>query len=184
MFNINAWELGVIAIVAMLLLGPDRLPEYAAGLARLIRRGRDFARGAREQVRSEMGPEFDEIDWQKYDPRRYHPRAIVRNALSDTFADGDDEDEPAPARTASTRSTGVTAGNGRGPAGRVNGRSAAGGGTGAGPVTGASLRGAPRPARTPRPPAVRDSPRRSPEPTTWEDAARRVSGGGVDADAT
>jgi sec-independent protein translocase protein TatB len=164
MFNINAWELGVIAVVAMLLLGPDRLPEYAAGLARLIRRGRDFARGAREQVRSEMGPEFDEIDWQKYDPRRYHPRAIVRNALSDTFAD---DDEPAPARTTSTRGTG-----------------AAGGGTGAGPVTGASLRGAPRPARTPRPPAVRDSPRRSPDPTTWEDAAKRVSGGGADADAT
>jgi sec-independent protein translocase protein TatB len=181
MFNINAWELGVIAIVAMLLLGPDRLPEYAAGLARLIRRGRDFARGAREQVRSEMGPEFDEIDWQKYDPRRYHPRAIVRNALSDTFAD--DDDEPGPDRTTTGRA--AAAGNGRGPAGRVNGRSSAGAaGGGAGPVTGASLRGAPRPARTPRPPAVRDSPRRSPEPTTWEDAAKRVSGSGVDADAT
>ncbi|MGF1662105.1 MAG: twin-arginine translocase TatA/TatE family subunit, partial [Kineosporiaceae bacterium] len=113
MFNINAWELGVIVIVAMLLLGPDRLPEYAAGLARLIRRGRDFARGAREQVRSEMGPEFDEIDWQKYDPRRYHPRSIVRNALADTFAD-DDEPATSPARGAAGGAP--AASNGRRPA--------------------------------------------------------------------
>jgi sec-independent protein translocase protein TatB len=177
MFNINAWEFGVIVIVAMLLLGPERLPEYAAGLARLIRRGRDFARGAREQVRSEMGPEFDEIDWQKYDPRRYHPRAIVRNALSDTFAD-DDEPAAAPSRTTAAR--GTAAANGRAPASRVNGASKAG----PGPTAGASLRGAPRPARTPRPPAVRDTPGRSPEPTTWEDAAKRVGSGGVDTDAT
>jgi sec-independent protein translocase protein TatB len=178
MFNINAWELGVIVIVAMLLLGPDRLPEYAAGLARLIRRGRDFARGAREQVRSEMGPEFDEIDWQKYDPRRYHPRAIVRNALADTFAD-DDERAASPARKPAAQ--GTPAGNGRAPASRVNGSSRAG----VGPTAGASLRGAPRPARTSRPPAVRDTARRSPEPTTWEDAAKRVGlGGGVDTDAT
>ncbi|MGF1648404.1 MAG: twin-arginine translocase TatA/TatE family subunit [Kineosporiaceae bacterium] len=179
MFNINAWEFGVIAIVVMLLLGPDRLPEYAAGLARLIRRGREFARGAREQVRSEMGPEFDEIDWQKYDPRRYHPRSIVRNALSDTFADDDDESPPAPPRTAA-REGGTS--NGRRPSTRVNGASAGGG---AGPTAGASLKGAPRPARTPRPPAVRDAPRRSPEPTSWEEAAKRLGpAGGVDADAT
>ena len=37
-----------------------------------------------------MGPEFDDIDWRKFDPRQYDPRRIVRDALSDTF----DPDDP------------------------------------------------------------------------------------------
>lgn len=177
-FDINGWELVVILLLAVVLLGPDRLPEYAAGLARLIRRGRDFARGAREQVRSEMGPEFDDIDWQKYDPRRYHPRAIVRNALSDTFEGW--EDEP---------------GNGGGGAGEAKAAGTAAGATGAGSngrtgaprrVNGSSSNGSSpvRPARSPRPPAVRETARPSPQPTTWEDAARRAGTSGVDTDAT
>ena len=36
----------MLALLAALLLGPDRLPELARGAARLIRRGRDFATGA------------------------------------------------------------------------------------------------------------------------------------------
>ena len=30
---------------------------------------------------SEMGPEFDDVDWRQYDPRQYDPRRIVREAL-------------------------------------------------------------------------------------------------------
>jgi sec-independent protein translocase protein TatB len=35
-----------------------------------------------------MGPEYDEIDWKKLDPRQYDPRRIIRDALLD------DEPEP------------------------------------------------------------------------------------------
>ena len=84
--DINGGELLVLGAVAVVVLGPERLPEYAAQLGRLVREARTFARGAREQVRSEMGPEFDDIDWKSLDPRRYDPRRIVRDALLD---DGD-----------------------------------------------------------------------------------------------
>jgi sec-independent protein translocase protein TatB len=30
-----------------------------------------------------MGPEFDEVDWKKLDPRQYDPRRIIREALLD-----------------------------------------------------------------------------------------------------
>ena len=42
-----------------------------------------MAQGASEQVRSELGPEFDDVDWRKLDPRQYDPRRIVREALAD-----------------------------------------------------------------------------------------------------
>jgi Tat protein translocase TatB subunit len=80
-FSINGGELVVLLLVALVVLGPERLPQYAAQLAGFVRQARGFALRAREQVRSEMGPEFDDVDWQVLDPRRYDPRRIVREAL-------------------------------------------------------------------------------------------------------
>lgn len=93
MFGINGGEFVVLAILALLVIGPDRLPEYAAQLGRFVREARRMARGARDQVRAEMGPEFDDVDWRKLDPRQYDPRRIVREALADTL---DDEPPPKP----------------------------------------------------------------------------------------
>src|SRR5690349_14124213 len=66
------------------------MPQYAAQLGRLVRELRRMAQGASAQVRNEMGPEFDDIDWRKSDPRQYDPRRIVREALADSF----DPDDP------------------------------------------------------------------------------------------
>ncbi|WGD38606.1 Sec-independent protein translocase TatB [Lysinibacter sp. HNR] len=71
----------VIGLLAVFLLGPERLPEYAAKLARLIKQLRVMADGAKDRMREEMGPEFDEVDWKKLDPRQYDPRRIIRDAL-------------------------------------------------------------------------------------------------------
>ena len=86
MLDINGGEFLVLGAVAVVVLGPERLPTYAAQLGKLVREARTFARKAREQVRGEMGEEFDDIDWQKLDPRRYDPRRIVRDALLDDDA--------------------------------------------------------------------------------------------------
>lgn len=90
MFGINPSEFVVLAAVAAVVLGPERLPQYAQQLARLVRQLRRMAQGASDQVRAELGPEFDDVDWRKFDPRQYDPRRIVRDALSDTF----DPDDP------------------------------------------------------------------------------------------
>ena len=73
----------------MLLIGPERLPEYVAKLRSFVRQAKTFADGAKNQLREQMGPEFDDIDWKSYDPRQYDPRRIVREALADL--DNDDE---------------------------------------------------------------------------------------------
>ncbi len=87
MFSINGGEFIVLIVVALVVLGPERLPQYASQLAKLVREAKAFAVKAREQVREEMGEEFDDVDWQALDPRRYDPRRIVRDAL----LDGDDD---------------------------------------------------------------------------------------------
>lgn len=88
MFGLTFEKLLIIGLIAVFLLGPDRLPHYASQLAKLVRNLRDMANGAKDRMRDEMGPEFDDVDWKKLDPRQYDPRRIIREALLD------DEPEP------------------------------------------------------------------------------------------
>ena len=82
MFDINGWEFVLLVVLAVLVLGPERLPEYAAKLGRFVRQARAMADRAKKQLKQEMGPEFEDIDWRAYDPRQYDPRKIVREALN------------------------------------------------------------------------------------------------------
>ena len=82
-FGLTFDKLLIILVIAVILIGPERLPGYAAQLARLVKTLRGFAAGAKERMREEMGPEFDEVDWRKLDPRQYDPRRIIREALVD-----------------------------------------------------------------------------------------------------
>lgn len=81
MFGLTFEKLLLIGVIAAFVIGPQRLPEYAARLAGFVRQLRGMADGAKERMREEMGPEFDEVDWKKLDPRQYDPRRIIRDAL-------------------------------------------------------------------------------------------------------
>jgi sec-independent protein translocase protein TatB len=81
MFGLTFEKLLLIGIIAVFLLGPERLPHYAAQLGRLVRQLRDMANGAKDRMKDEMGPDFDDVDWKKLDPRQYDPRRIIREAL-------------------------------------------------------------------------------------------------------
>lgn len=76
-------KLLVVGFIAVLLLGPTKLPGYAHKLAQLVKTVRTMADGAKERMRDEMGSDFDDVDWQKLDPRQYDPRRIIRDALLD-----------------------------------------------------------------------------------------------------
>jgi sec-independent protein translocase protein TatB len=93
MFGLTFDKLAIIAILAVFILGPERLPLYAGRLAELIRSLRDLTDSAKSRLKDELGPEVNDIDWHKLDPRQYDPRRIVREALAD--------DTPAPRTTPS-----------------------------------------------------------------------------------
>jgi sec-independent protein translocase protein TatB len=100
-FGLTFEKLVIIGIIAVFLLGPERLPYYASQLARLTKTVRGLANGAKERMREEMGPDFDEVDWKKLDPRQYDPRRIIREALVD--------DESAPVVTPVVKPPGESA---------------------------------------------------------------------------
>lgn len=85
--GINGSELLVLAVLAVVILGPEKLPEYAAQLARLVKELRRMATGAKEQLREEVGDDIVDMDWKRLDPRQYDPRRIIKEALLDDFDD-------------------------------------------------------------------------------------------------
>lgn len=82
-FGLSFEKIILIGVIAALIIGPDKLPQFAASFAQLLNKGRDMLKGARVRMRDEIGPEFDEVDWRKLDPRQYDPRRIVREAFID-----------------------------------------------------------------------------------------------------
>jgi sec-independent protein translocase protein TatB len=87
MFGLSFEKILLIGIVAAFLIGPQKLPHYAAVLARFVRQVRDFANGAKDRIKEEMGPEYDDIEWKSLDPRQYDPRRIIREALLEPSED-------------------------------------------------------------------------------------------------
>jgi sec-independent protein translocase protein TatB len=100
MFDVNGWELILLIVVGILVLGPERLPEYASKLAGMVRQVRNLATNARSQLKEQMGPEFEDVNWRQFDPRQYDPRRIVREALLD-------DPEPTPADAPEKPQSGV-----------------------------------------------------------------------------
>lgn len=75
MFGIGFTELIIILIVALLVVGPERLPELARQLGTIVR---DLRR-MYNNLRADLGPEFDEIEQGIRDLRSLNPREQVRS---------------------------------------------------------------------------------------------------------
>ena len=88
MFDSVGWgEILELLVAGLFILGPDRLPSAAAWVGRAIRQVREYATGARDQLRRELGPEFDELRKPLEDLRGlrdFNPRTAVRRTLFDS----------------------------------------------------------------------------------------------------
>jgi sec-independent protein translocase protein TatB len=95
MFNIGWGEFLILIVAGLLILGPERLPSAAAWLGRTVRQVREYANGAREQLRSELGPEFDELrapledlrGLRGFNPRGFNPTSAITRHLFDDLGD-------------------------------------------------------------------------------------------------
>ena len=61
MLDLSIEKLLILAVVALFVLGPERLPTAATWLARTLRQIKTYASDTQQKMRSEIGPEFDQI---------------------------------------------------------------------------------------------------------------------------
>ena len=83
-------ELVVIAFVAILVFGPDKLPDLAKQAGRLARQVRDLANNARDELRNELGPEYADLELRDLDPR-----SVVRRHIMEAMEEADEEERRA-----------------------------------------------------------------------------------------
>lgn len=86
MFGVGLPEFAVIALVAVFVFGPDRLPDLARQAGRMARQLRHLANNARDELRAELGPEYSDLELRDLDPRE-----IVRRHIAEAL---DEDDEP------------------------------------------------------------------------------------------
>jgi sec-independent protein translocase protein TatB len=97
-FESVGWlEILVLGVAGLFILGPERLPSAAAWVGRNLRKVREYASGARDQLRAEMGPDFDELrkplqDLQQL--RNFDPRRAVAKHLFDDERNGNGGHKP------------------------------------------------------------------------------------------
>ncbi|MFF9684871.1 sec-independent translocase [Streptomyces sp. NPDC014623] len=79
MFNdIGALELLTLVVLAVLVFGPEKLPKVIQDVTRTIRKIREFSDSAKEDIRSELGPQFKDFEFEDLNPKTF-----VRKQLMD-----------------------------------------------------------------------------------------------------
>jgi len=87
--NIGWGEFMVLLVAALVILGPERLPGAVSWVTKTMRQVRDYASGASQQLKDELGPEFDDLRKplsELNELRGMSPRAVITKHL----LDGDD----------------------------------------------------------------------------------------------
>lgn len=82
MFNdIGALELVTLFVLAVLVFGPDKLPKVIQDVTRTIRKIREFSDSAKEDIRSELGPEFKDFEFEDLNPKTFIRKQLENDEL-------------------------------------------------------------------------------------------------------
>lgn len=87
MFGVGLPEFLVIFVVAILVFGPDKLPELARQAGRFLHQAKQFTTAARDDIRSELGPEFADLELSDLDPRKAVRKHILEAMQEEEMAD-------------------------------------------------------------------------------------------------
>ncbi|WP_326601065.1 Sec-independent protein translocase TatB [Streptomyces sp. NBC_01800] len=76
-FDMGPLEMLAVFVIAVVVLGPEKLPKAISDVSALIRKFRAFSDSAQADIRTELGPEFSDLRLSDL-----HPRALAEKALS------------------------------------------------------------------------------------------------------
>ena len=86
MFDIGIGEMLILAVIGLLVFGPERLPKAAADAARMIRNVRSMATSARKDLADASGLDLADTKATLRDLHQFHPKRLVGDLIT-----GDDE---------------------------------------------------------------------------------------------
>jgi sec-independent protein translocase protein TatB len=75
--DIGPLELVALVVLAVLVFGPDKLPKVIRDVSQFIRKVREFSDSAREDIRSELGPEFKDFEFEDLNPKNFVRKHVL-----------------------------------------------------------------------------------------------------------
>ncbi|MEU8709053.1 sec-independent translocase [Streptomyces sp. NPDC048565] len=75
--DVGVLELVTLVILALVLFGPDKLPEAIRTVSAVMRKFREFSETAKHEVRSGLGPEFEDFEFEDLDPRTFVRKHVL-----------------------------------------------------------------------------------------------------------
>ncbi|MBL1085536.1 Sec-independent protein translocase subunit TatB [Streptomyces actinomycinicus] len=82
MFNdIGPLELVTIVVLAVLVFGPDKLPKVIQDVMRTVRKIREFSESAKQDIRTELGPEFKDFEFEDLNPKTFLRKQLDNDDL-------------------------------------------------------------------------------------------------------
>ncbi|SPF68643.1 Bacterial sec-independent translocation TatB protein signature [Propionibacterium ruminifibrarum] len=83
--GINASEFLILVVLAVIFFGPERIPEFSRKAARVVFYVRNIANGATQQLKDELGPEYQDLTLDDLNPKNF----VQKHLLDDIQADLD-----------------------------------------------------------------------------------------------
>jgi len=83
LFDVGGSELLVIIVLAVLLLGPERVPELAKKAGRIIGFLRGVANEATDTIKQQLGPEYADLTPGDLQPKRLLQKTVLKDLQAD-----------------------------------------------------------------------------------------------------
>ena len=77
LLDINGPEFLLLLVIAVVLFGPERLPDLARKAARVVQYVRTIAGSAQSQLSKELGPGFEDLDLRDLNPKSFIQKHLL-----------------------------------------------------------------------------------------------------------
>ena len=88
MFDLSISKLLILAVIALIIFGPNELPKIAGQAGRALRDLRKIAEGAKNDLREGLGPEFADFEIEDLNPKRFVQKHFLDDINGDSAKAG------------------------------------------------------------------------------------------------
>jgi sec-independent protein translocase protein TatB len=81
-FGIGPGEFIGLAVIAIFFVGPERLPKFSSDAAKFLKKVKNIANSATEELRENLGPGFEDLQ-----PADLNPKTFIKKQLAGALDD-------------------------------------------------------------------------------------------------
>jgi sec-independent protein translocase protein TatB len=90
-FGIGPGEFIGLALIAIIFVGPDRLPKFSSDAAKFLKKVKNLANIATAELRENLGPGFEDLQ-----PADLNPKTFIKKQIAGALDEGKPQNNAQP----------------------------------------------------------------------------------------